>query len=280
MSRASQGIVSGGAGRALRRVGGFGSISLWLALAAACSASSERPDAGPDATAVPDVDASPALADATSVELPDAGFPPCTTHADCPEPLACQYWNPGCDLQGECLRGQRRDPDAGYLPGPDAGHTPFGICSCDGRWLGNIYTDIAFQRRDFEGLEPCWPTDSGPAPEGCIPREQPNCDGAGCAGGCPAPYDGGVRQPCSQVLACTQSCAGSVGCQQSCFDAATVEAAALFGALGQCLWEECQTPNDAGIVPCPGDPGACAVCYAQKLEGSACPAERAACLAD
>lgn len=253
-------------------------VGLWLSLAlgatGGCTQSSKVPDTGSTLDAEdPDVgedDLGASRPDDLGSSLSDAGFPPCTTHADCPEPLGCFYWEPGCQRQGEC----------GRFPGLDAASSNFGICSCDGRWLGNVTTDFPFQRRDFRGEAACWPIDAGPPPEGCIPRERPNCDNAGCARACPPPEDSGVPRPCSEVLACAQACAGSWPCQAACLASATPRAGELYGSLSACVYAACQVANDAGIVPCPDDPGACAVCYAAGLASASCPAERAACVAE
>lgn len=249
-------------------------LSLALGVLGACTQSSKAPDTGPARdVAEPDVGEADAEQGDLGPSASDAGFPPCSSNADCPESLRCLFWEPGCQRQGEC----------GRPVGLDALFSNFGICSCEGRWLGNVNTYFPFQRRDFDGTEACWPTDAGPPPEGCIPRERPNCDNAGCAGACPPPrppLDAGVRRPCSEVLACSQACAGSAPCRTACFESATARAAELYESLAACIFAACQVVNDAGIVPCPDDPGACAVCFAANLDGASCPAERAACVAD
>lgn len=116
----------------------------------------------------------------------DGGWPgsPCRTHGDCRSDLACEYWEQGCDRQGECrVTPAMRGPDGGFVGFPlDASLSRFGICSCDGRWLGNVYTDFPFQRRDFDGDEPCTAIGADAAPQACVPRLAPDCDNAGCAG--------------------------------------------------------------------------------------------------
>jgi hypothetical protein len=171
-----------------------------LALAGAGCARSEDdvPDGGP---AAPDggADASASEADA------DGGVPglgaACRTHADCPPELACEYWEEGCEQLGECrVPIGVRGPDGGFVGfAGDAALARFGICSCDGRWLGNVYTDFPFQRRDFNGEAPCTAVGADAATAGCVPAFEPNCDNAGCATvGC----DAGPLRDIGELSAC------------------------------------------------------------------------------
>lgn len=81
----------------------------------------------------------------------------CRVREECQEGLFCQYWEPGCERLGECLP---------HPIGLDAVASDRGICDCDGRWQGNVYTDFPFQFRDFSGDRECAPLDGGVGPDG------------------------------------------------------------------------------------------------------------------